>query len=444
MFRRTRVTVGVMTRRSCCRRSNRSCATSATRFRGGESVAPGTPRYELGLQQREDALHRLIDVWATGEASASLGFAAARLFDELDPLEQRKTAIFAGDGIAGGGAELQAVKRLVKDAVDYLRESVKPDGMRNDERYQALAGDDLVRFVVTDAVANVLCPATKLWNTGYGATMMREAVSLMGGYGITEDCPGFLGQKWMDAQLEATYEGPEAVQRRQLSVTMTDEVFLAQFEIWISRDAAHRGAAAGHGRVRAGERHGAVALDAAAPAARDRRERRTGCTRAVAAGRDVPAGRRAVLAAGVALPDPRCDGARGRGPGRAPDLADGLAGLVAFLSDLCHVQAARAAGEVGRVCGGTGVRLQPPPGVGRRRVRRLLRRGGPGGARADHARHREHRRRVRRRHRVDGSHRAKAGPCVRFRVSTTSCGSAAGWTAAWPAPAWPRTARPKR
>ena len=59
--------------------------------------------------------------------------------------------------------------------------------------------------------------------------MMREAVSLMGGYGITEDCPGFLGHKWMDAQLEATYEGPEAVQRRQLSVTMTDELFLAQF-----------------------------------------------------------------------------------------------------------------------------------------------------------------------------------------------------------------------
>jgi alkylation response protein AidB-like acyl-CoA dehydrogenase len=47
--------------------------------------------------------------------------------------------------------------------------------------------------------------------------MMREAVSLMGGYGITEDCPGFLANKWMDAQLEATYEGPEAVQRRQLT-----------------------------------------------------------------------------------------------------------------------------------------------------------------------------------------------------------------------------------
>ena len=59
-----------------------------------------------------------------------------------------------------------------------------------------------------DSLANVLCPACKLWNTGHGANMMREAVSLMGGYGVTEDCPGFLGQKWMDAQLEATYEGP--------------------------------------------------------------------------------------------------------------------------------------------------------------------------------------------------------------------------------------------
>ena len=68
--------------------------------------------------------------------------------------------------------------------------------------------------------------------------MMREAVSLMGGYGVTEDCPGFLGQKWMDAQLEATYEGPEAVQRLQLSLTMTNELFLAQFQAVDRRDGA--------------------------------------------------------------------------------------------------------------------------------------------------------------------------------------------------------------
>ena len=35
-----------------------------------------------------------------------------------------------------------------------------------------------------------------------------------------------------------------------------------------------------------------------------------------------------------------------------PALADGSAGTVGFFNDLCHVQSARAAGEVGRVCAG--------------------------------------------------------------------------------------------
>ena len=118
-----------------------------------------------------------------------------------------------------------------------LRESqlgaIEMLGLRDDDVRRELLADPLVQFVVKDAVANVLCPATKLWNTGHGANVMREAVSLMGGYGITEDCPGFLAGKWMDAQLEATYEGPEAVQRRQLTITMTNDVFLAQFRAWI-------------------------------------------------------------------------------------------------------------------------------------------------------------------------------------------------------------------
>ena len=33
-----------------------------------------------------------------------------------------------------------------------------------------------------------------------------------------------------------------------------------------------------------------------------------------------------------------------------PAVADGLDGTVAFFTDLCHVQAARAAGEAGRIC----------------------------------------------------------------------------------------------
>ena len=33
-----------------------------------------------------------------------------------------------------------------------------------------------------------------------------------------------------------------------------------------------------------------------------------------------------------------------------PALAEGLPGLVQFYEDLCHVQAAQTAGEVGRIC----------------------------------------------------------------------------------------------
>jgi len=33
-----------------------------------------------------------------------------------------------------------------------------------------------------------------------------------------------------------------------------------------------------------------------------------------------------------------------------PSMAEGLPGLVNFLSDLCHVQSARASGEVARIC----------------------------------------------------------------------------------------------
>ncbi len=156
----------------------------------------------------------------------------------------------------------------------------------------------MVRFALLDAAANVLCPATKLWNTGDGATVMREAVSLMGGYGITEDCPGFLGKKWMDAQLEATYEGPEAVQRRQLSVTMANPLFLAQLKAWIRE---LRQVASEHPGT------GACALASAMelwlwtlppPRGRDRRRRRTAHLVA-APGRDLQARRRARLAHGV-------------------------------------------------------------------------------------------------------------------------------------------------
>ncbi|HUI06263.1 MAG TPA: acyl-CoA dehydrogenase family protein [Verrucomicrobiae bacterium] len=348
VFRRTRVTVGLMTAAKLLSAVEPVIRYQRGRFRGGDAAAPGSPRYELGLQMKEDVLHRLVDVWATGEAASSLGFAAARLFDELDPLEIKRDGVFAARKIEGGRAQFRAMMALEKEALEFIRLAAQPEEKRDAKRFAALKSDTLIRFAVLDSLANVLCPACKLWNTGHGANMMREAVSLMGGYGITEDCPGFLGHKWMDAQLEATYEGPEAVQRRQLSITMTSKLFLAQYRNWI-----------GEMREIAGRRPGTGA-----------------CTLATAMqlwlwtlehlqntpdanGHELYHGSRQgvtfpladalcwLLAARCFILDVLELEARGA---ENPTVAEGFGGLLNFMSDLCHVQCARAAGEVGRIC----------------------------------------------------------------------------------------------
>ncbi|MDE3167006.1 MAG: acyl-CoA dehydrogenase, partial [Acidobacteriota bacterium] len=336
VFRRTRVTVGIMTSAKLLSAIEPVIRYGRGRFRGSSAGGPGTPRYELGLQMKEDVVHRLVDVWAAGEASASLGFEAARLFDQLDPLERRRDRVYEERGLKGMGLA-RARRQVTKDALAYLNGS-RPD----------LQGDILVETALLDSLANVLCPACKLWNTGVGSRMMREAVSLMGGYGITEDCPGFLGHKWMDSQLEATYEGPESVQRRQLSLTMTDELFLTQFKNW-TREMRH--IANDHPGT------GACALATAMQMwlwtlqhlqhAKDAQgdqlyhSARQGVTFPLA---DALCW---LLASRSQIMD-LMELAR-RGP-ENPTVAEGLPGLLRFFTDLCHVQAAHAAGEVGRVC----------------------------------------------------------------------------------------------
>jgi len=342
VFRRTRVTVGLMTAAKLLSAVEPVIRYQRGRFRGAEGAKPGTVRYEQGIQQREDALHRLVDVWATGEAAASLGFAAARIFDELDPIEKQKTGILSERGVGSGRAELKALRESEQRAIEFLR-------MREqDARRAEFAADPLVQFVLKDAEANVLCPATKLWNTGNGANVMREAVSLMGGYGITEDCPGFLASKWMDAQLEATYEGPEAVQRRQLTITMTSDVFLAEFRAWT---AEMRTIAATHPGT------GACTLATAMRMWLWTLEHLQKATDA--AGHKLYHGQRQ----GVTFPlvDALCwllasryqilDVLELEQRGSTdPSVADAAMGTAQFLSDLCHVQSARAAGEVSRIC----------------------------------------------------------------------------------------------
>jgi alkylation response protein AidB-like acyl-CoA dehydrogenase len=347
VFRRTRVPVGLMTASKLLSAVEPVIRYQRQRFRGAEGSRPGSVRYEQGIQQREDALHRLVDVWAAGEAAASLGFAAARLFDALDPLEKNKTAILKEQGIQGGRAEMKALKDSEQKAIQLL--SLKPSTPNSVDPLRAeLEADPLVQFVLMDAEANVLCPATKLWNTGHGANMMREAVSLMGGYGITEDCPGFLANKWMDAQLEATYEGPEAVQRRQLTVTMTSDLFLAEFRTWMRE---MRRIASAHPGTGACTLASAMNLwlwtinhlqNATDPAGNKLYHgQRQGVTFALADALCWLLASRAQILDVLEL--------QSRGAADAV-ASEGLDGTVQFLSDLCHVQAAQAAGEASRIC----------------------------------------------------------------------------------------------
>jgi alkylation response protein AidB-like acyl-CoA dehydrogenase len=348
VFRRTRVTVAIMTSAKLLSAIEPVIRYHRDRFRGSGAVAPGSPRYELGLQQKADALHRLVDVWATGEASASLGFAAARLFDELDPLEKEKDRILAERGIEGGTAAFKAMRRVQKDALEYLDQLQRPGSHRDAARFEQLAADPLVRYSLLDAAANVYCPAAKLWNTGHGANVMREAVSLVGGYGITEDCPGFLGHKWMDSQLEATYEGPEAVQRRQLSVTMVNDVFLAQFRQWMveMRQVASERPGTGACALATAMQmwlwtvqHLEVAKDAGGAVLYH--SNRQGVTFPLADAVCWLLAARSFVLDIVELEQ--------KGP-RNPVVAEALPGTIQFFTDLAHVQISRTAGEVGRIC----------------------------------------------------------------------------------------------
>jgi len=411
VFRRTRVTVGLMTTGKLLSAVEPLTRYQRGRFRGGATLSPGTPLHDMGLQQKEDALHRVVDIWATGEASAALGFGTARFFDEFDPQEKRMEAVFNERGLKGR-ARMRAMQAKEKDAIEYIELSRRPEDPRRDERLKELDSDPLVSYLIMDAQANVLCPATKLWNTGVGSQMMREAVSLMGGAGITEDCPGFLAQKWMDSQLEATYEGPEAVQRRQLTVTMTNPVFLTLLRQWIGdlRSIAARRPGTGACTVASAMELWLWSLNYLVgtedPAGKALyHERRQGVTFPMADALCwLLASRQQILDLQVLEKE---------GPDH-PELSETLPGYLSFFTDLCHVQAARAAGEIARVCAGLVFGYSDHPGWERNSnlcyeaedldgMESLI----PGiGACA---------RNLTDVIESDGSHVSKAGPCVRFQ-----------------------------
>jgi hypothetical protein len=115
----------------------------------------------------------MADLWATGEAAASLGFCAARLCDELDCAENRSSA----------DAKLAA---LFSPAAKLFSSSRVPESLR-----QAAA---------------------------WGGSDAAAAIDLRA-------C-------LIDAQIEDMYMGPAALQRRLVSAAMTGARFLADFQQW--------------------------------------------------------------------------------------------------------------------------------------------------------------------------------------------------------------------
>jgi hypothetical protein len=132
----------------------------------------------------------VVDAWAAGEAAASLGFCAARLSGDLD----------------SAAAEQPALERL----------------------------------------ADVVCPAVKLFSTEKASSVLPVAADIIGKPHSFEPAGGFVGYKLIDAQLEAVYLGPEAVQRRQISAFMIDPAFLTQFAEWTREMRHHAWTGAGN------------------------------------------------------------------------------------------------------------------------------------------------------------------------------------------------------
>lgn len=349
VFTRTRATPAIMTAAKLLSAVEPVIRYHRRRFRGAAGITEGTPRFDMGLQQKEDALHRLLDVWAAGEAGASLGFETSRLLDTYDDIEKAMADVLSAQGVGGGRAKLKALRAREQDAAEYVTLAYQKSPTADDAtRLAALDADPVVKFIVTESLSSVLIPSAKLWNTGHGVNMMREAVSMMGGYGITEDCPGFLGTKWIDGQLEATYEGPEVVQRRQLSVTMSRSIFLQQFQLWIAhlKDVAAAHPAMGAGTLAAAmelwfwsREYLATAKDAYGRELYS--NQRHGVTYPLA---DALAWLVATYHLVLDVLELRAKGPEHGG------LADGIDGLISFYTDLTHVHCATAAGEVQKIC----------------------------------------------------------------------------------------------
>jgi alkylation response protein AidB-like acyl-CoA dehydrogenase len=126
------------------------------------------------LSEKSPLWQRMVELWAVGEAAASLGFSAARISDDLDRAGAPSPALVSRCAVLSPAAKLFSTNR------------------------------------VTTALQSVAVVCER-WT-------MRNAFNLQ--------------DKIADTQIEAVQMGPEAIQRRQLSAAMIDGHFLREFCLW--------------------------------------------------------------------------------------------------------------------------------------------------------------------------------------------------------------------
>ena len=194
VFSKTRVGVGVMGAGSLMSAIEPVIRYQRTRFRGAAGVEESSPRYQQGLQMKEDVTERLADVWATAEAASSLGFDISRCFDALELIQDEAKA-----KLGKGREMLKNMKAPMEKSVQLLGEGKNPlddedvnYSLRRQvgeilENINALIvrsteiGTDTKRdlFVVLSAIENSLTP-TKADNLGALIVGLRYIIEQTG------------------------------------------------------------------------------------------------------------------------------------------------------------------------------------------------------------------------------------------------------------------------
>lgn len=271
----------------------------------------------------------------TRDRLAAAAGTAARLLSAVEPILRRLRASSSTDRAGVNG--ITGVQR--EDALDRLVGVCAAGEATASLAFAAArAHDDL------DPIAAVLGPACRLWSA-YAGGLERETAILIARAGARGDTRVLSRPTWLDTA-PGTYD-TEALDQQQLAEAMTTRAFLAQFRSWVADMRRIASARPGTGACTLGS---AMELWLWVLA-----RERSASARAGAEGQTGP---RLLIAFGLAealcwLLAARCQildalELESAGPADA-GVAAGLPALNRFLGDLCHVQAARAAGEVGRI-----------------------------------------------------------------------------------------------